>query len=338
MTKDDNSNTEQTSTDDNSVINEVNNEAAEFAAVEESVSAEKAEEPDLGPVIPESIGERAVTLRQLIDAGVHFGHQTNRWNPRMAPYIYGARNGIHIVDLDQTLRAFRKAYSFIVQVVARGGHVLFVGTKRQAQDVIVEEATRAGQFFVTGRWLGGTLTNYRTMKISIDRLRDLERMEEEGALDALSKKEALGLRRDRDRLAKYLGGIKEMNGAPAVLFIIDPNMEHIAVREGNKLEIPIIALTDTNCNPDPIDFVIPGNDDAIRSVRLIASRLADACLEGQKRRRDYLQGDRRGEDASTGVAVEFARSRRTSGNFVYSATPKEESSTAEGSVGEEFNE
>jgi small subunit ribosomal protein S2 len=331
-------NTEQTSNDDNSALDEVNNEAVEAVGVDESGSIEKAEEADPGPVIPESVGERAVTLRQLIDAGVHFGHQTNRWNPRMAPYIYGARNGIHIIDLDQTLRAFRKAYSFIVRVVARGGHVLFVGTKRQAQDVIVEEATRAGQFFVTGRWLGGTLTNYRTMKISIDRLRNLERMEEEGALDALSKKEALGLRRDRERLAKYLGGIKEMNGAPAALFVIDPNMEHIAVKEGNKLEIPIIALTDTNCNPDPIDYVIPGNDDAIRSVRLIASRLADACLEGRKRRRDYLQGDRRGEEASSGVAVEFARTRRTSGSYVYSATPKDESSTADGSAGEDFNE
>jgi len=334
----DNNNTEQTSNVDSSNEDKVINEANESAEVDESRGEEKAEEPDPGPVIPESIGERAVTLRQLIDAGVHFGHQTNRWNPRMSPYIYGARNGIHIIDLDQTLRAFRKAYSFIVQIVARGGHVLFVGTKRQAQDVVVEEATRAGQFFVTGRWLGGTLTNYRTMKISIDRLRNLERMEEEGALDALSKKEALGLRRDRERLSKYLGGIKEMNGAPAALFIIDPNMEHIAVREGNKLEIPIIALTDTNCNPDPVDFVIPGNDDAIRSVRLIASRLADACLEGKKRRRDYLQGDRREDDAGSGVSVEFARSRRTSGNYVYSATPKGESNNAEGTGSEDFNE
>jgi small subunit ribosomal protein S2 len=313
-------------------------ESTDITEASREVPFKKAVELDPGPIIPESIAEKVVTLRQLIDAGVHFGHQTNRWNPRMAPYIYGARNGIHIVDLDQTMRAFQKAYSFIVQIVARGGHVLFVGTKRQAQDVIFEEAARAGQFHVTGRWLGGTLTNYRTMKISIDRLRDLERMEEEGALESLSKKEALGLRRDKDRLMKYLGGIKEMNGAPSALFVIDPNMEHIAVKEGNKLEIPIIALTDTNCNPNPIDIVIPGNDDAIRSIRLIASRLADACLEGRKRRRDYLQGERRGEETSSGVAVEFARSRRGNANYVYSATPKDDSNEAEGSANEDFDE
>ncbi|MBN1654639.1 MAG: 30S ribosomal protein S2 [Deltaproteobacteria bacterium] len=319
-------------------LDEVNSESSDDFGGEKSSAIKKSEDIDPGPIIPDSIGERVVSLRQLIDAGVHFGHQTNRWNPRMAPYIYGARNGIHIIDLDQTLRAFQKAYSFVVQIIAKGGHLLFVGTKRQAQDVILEEATRAGQFHVTGRWLGGTLTNYRTIKISIDRLRNLERMEEEGTLEELSKKEALGLRRDKERLAKYLGGIKEMDGAPSALFVIDPNMEHIAVKEGNKLEIPILALTDTNCNPDPVDIVIPGNDDAIRSIRLIASRLADACLEGRKRRRDYLQGERRSEETSNGVAVEFARTRRTSGNYVYSATPKGESSSADGSAGTDLDE
>ena len=222
-------NSENLSPEAEAAVDESDDESTEGYAEQRGSSLKKAAELDPGPVIPDSIGERAVTLRQLIDAGVHFGHQTNRWNPRMAPFIYGARNGIHIVDLDQTLKAFQKAYSFIVQVVARGGHVLFVGTKRQAQDVIFEEAVRAGQFYVTGRWLGGTLTNYRTMKISIDRLRNLERMEEEGTLETLSKKEALGLRRDKDRLAKYLGGIKEMNGAPSALVVIDPHTEHINI-------------------------------------------------------------------------------------------------------------
>ncbi len=283
-------------------------------------------------------GARSVSMRQLIDAGVHFGHQTKRWNPKMAPYIYGSRNGIHIINLDKTLAAFRRAYGFVVEAVGRGGHVLFVGTKRQAQDVILEESTRAGQFHVTGRWLGGTLTNFRTMKISIDRLRSLERMEEEGVFETLTKKEALGLRREKDRLEKYLGGIKEMTSPPAVLFVIDPNNEHIAVREANKLEIPIVALTDTNCDPDPIDMVIPGNDDAIRSIKLMTSRIADACLAGQKQRRDYLQAGRREEDASRGVSVEFARTRRNGARFAYAATPEGEGSSGSGKSGGEYDE
>jgi small subunit ribosomal protein S2 len=273
------------------------------------------------PAEPEVAVEPSITIRQLIEAGVHFGHQTNRWNPKMEPYIYGSRNGIHIIDLDQTLQAFKKAYAYTVRAVARGGHVLFVGTKRQAQDVILEEARRAGQFYVTGRWLGGTLTNFRTMKIGIDRLRSLERMEEEGAFETLAKKEVLGLRRERERLEKFVGGIKEMNSPPAILFVIDPNNEHIAVREGNKLEIPIVALTDTNCNPDVIDMIIPGNDDAIRSIKLITSRIADACVEGQKRRREFMQTDRSAAEASRGVSVEFARTRRAGGDLVYAPTP-----------------
>ena len=249
-----------------------------------------------------------VNLRQLIEAGVHFGHQTNRWNPKMSPYIYGARNGIHIVDLDQTVGLFRRALEFLAHAVARGGQVLFVGTKRQAQEVVVEEATRSGQFHVVGRWLGGTLTNFRTMKTGIDRLRALEQMEEDGTMETLAKKEALGLRRERDRLQKFVGGIKEMNTLPAALFVIDPHHEHIAISEANKLNIPIVALTDTNCDPDLISHLIPGNDDAIRSVKLVTTAVADACLFGQQRRRDFMQAGRR-DESTAGVQIEFARTR-----------------------------
>ncbi len=259
-----------------------------------------------------------LSLRSLIDAGVHFGHQTQRWNPKMRPFIYGARNGIHIVDLDQTVHLFKRAYNFIADAVGRGGHILFVGTKRQAAEVVIEEATRAQQFFVAGRWLGGTLTNFRTIKTGIERLRNLERMAEEGAFDAVTKKEALGMDRERERLQKYLGGIKMMNAVPAAIFIIDPHHEHIAVSEGRKLGIPIVAITDTNCDPDLIDFVIPGNDDAIRSVKLITSRIADACIEGAQRRREVpaAQSAQRAEASrggDAGVQVEFGRSRRGGG-------------------------
>ena len=265
----------------------------------------------------------AISLRQLIDAGVHFGHQTNRWNPKMAPFIYGARNGIHIIDLDQTVRLFKRALEFVTHTVARGGQVLFVGTKRQAQEVISEEATRSGQFHVIGRWLGGTLTNFRTMKVGIDRLRSLDQMDEDGTLDTLAKKEALGLRRERDRLRKFVGGIKDMSGLPAALFVIDPNHEHIAVSEANKLSIPVVALTDTNCDPDKINYLIPGNDDAIRSIKLVASSVADACVIGQQKRRDFMQVGRKDEGPSSGVQVEFARTGRA-GKVEYSALPDDD--------------
>ncbi len=257
---------------------------------------------------PQLSDEQSVSIRKLIDAGVHFGHQTNRWNPRMAPYIYGARNGIHIVDLDQTARYLKRALNFIGQAVSKGGQVLFVGTKRQAQEVVVEEAERAGQFHVTGRWLGGTLTNFRTMKVGIERLRQLTQMEDDGSMALLSKKEALGLRREAARLNKFVGGIREMNGTPAALFVIDPQHEHIAVDEANKLGIPVVALTDTNCDPDLIQYIVPGNDDAIRSIKLITGAIAEACLQGQSRRREYSQPSR--EHRGSGPSVEFARSRQ----------------------------
>ncbi|EYF01633.1 30S ribosomal protein S2 [Chondromyces apiculatus] len=235
-------------------------------------------------------GEYPLPLRSLLDAGVHFGHQTKRWNPKMRPFIYGARNGIHIVDLDQTVRMFKRAYDFLTEAVGRGGHVLFVGTKRQAQEIVQEEARRAGMYFVTNRWLGGTLTNFRTVKQGLERLRSVERMKEDGTYEQLLKKETVRLEKERERLEKYLGGLKGMGGLPAAMFVIDPHQESIAVGEARKLGIPVVAITDTNCNPDLIDYIIPGNDDALRSIRLITARAADACIEGSQRRRDVGDG------------------------------------------------
>lgn len=252
-----------------------------------------------------------ISMRELLESGVHFGHQTKRWNPKMRPYIYGARNGIHIIDLQQTADMFRRAYRFVVEQVARGGHVLFVGTKRQAQEIVIEEATRCGMFYVTNRWLGGTLTNFRTIKGALDRMRQIERMAEEGTIDRLTKKEALQIQREQERLEKHVGGVKNMNSLPAVLFVVDPKKEEIAVREAAKLDIPIVGLTDTNCDPDPVDFLIPGNDDAMRSIRLVAQKLADACLEGQRRRREFLSssspGAPRPDQRGAGPSVAYAK-------------------------------
>src|SRR3954463_15680301 len=235
-----------------------------------------------------------LTVRELFEAGVHFGHQTKRWNPKMRQYIYGARSGIHIVDLDQTARLFKRAYDFVSETTARGGSVLFVGTKRQAQEIVREEARRAGMYFVTNRWLGGTLTNFRTIKGGWDRLRTLERMKEDGTYSQLPKKETVQLEKERTRLEKYIGGLKGMGAVPSAVFIIDPAQETIAVQEARKLRVPIVAITDTNCDPDLVDYVIPGNDDAIRSVRLITGAIADACVYGIARRRDQQQGNDRG--------------------------------------------
>jgi small subunit ribosomal protein S2 len=254
--------------------------------------------------LPRLPGDLPLPLRSLLDAGVHFGHQTKRWNPKMRPFIYGARNGIHIVDLDQTARLFKRAYEKIVEEVSRGGSVLFVGTKRQAQDIIGEEAARAGMFYVTNRWLGGTLTNFRTIKTGLERLRTIERMKEDGTYTSLTKKEVVFIERERERLEKYHGGIKNMTSLPSLLFVVDPHQESIAVDEANKLGIGIVAITDTNCDPDRIDFIIPGNDDAIRSIKLITGRVADACIEGLQRRKDF--GGRREERG--GEAVENAPS------------------------------
>ncbi|GMT99853.1 hypothetical protein KH5H1_39730 [Corallococcus caeni] len=226
-----------------------------------------------------------ITMRQLLEAGVHFGHQTKRWNPKMKPYIFGARNGIYIIDLQKTVTMARSAFRFVADITARGGSVLFVGTKKQAQDVIQEEAARAGQFHVTSRWLGGTLTNFKTIKQGIDRLKTLEKMAEDGTFERLPKKEVAQLDREREKLEKNLGGVKDMAKLPRCVFIIDPKKEHIAIHEATRLGIPVIGLVDTNCDPDGIDFVIPGNDDAIRSIKLFTSKIADACLEGAARYR-----------------------------------------------------
>ncbi|WP_050727416.1 30S ribosomal protein S2 [Vulgatibacter incomptus] len=225
----------------------------------------------------------AISMKQLLEAGVHFGHQTRRWNPKMKPYIFGARNGIYIIDLQKTVKLARNAFRFVADSVAKGGTVLFVGTKKQAQDVIMEEATRCNQFHVTNRWLGGTLTNFKTVKQGIDRLKTLEKMAEDGTFERLPKKEVAILMREQDKLQRNLGGIKELTRLPSVLFVIDPKKEHLAIHEANRLGIPVVAVVDTNCDPEGITHVIPGNDDAIRSIRLFAGKVADAALEGMAR-------------------------------------------------------
>ncbi|MFU2209681.1 30S ribosomal protein S2 [Solidesulfovibrio sp. C21] len=227
-----------------------------------------------------------VTMKQLLETGVHFGHQTRRWNPKMRPFIFGARNGIHIIDLQQTVRLYQKAHDFVAGVVAGGGKVVFVGTKRQAQESVKKEAERAGQFFVTNRWMGGMLTNFQTIKKSIDRLKNLERMFGDGTIKRFPKKEIVMMSREVGKLNANLGGIKDMEKLPQVAFIIDPKREEIAVQECRKLGIPIVAVVDSNCDPDVIDYVIPGNDDAIRAIKLFASSVAEACLEGAAQNKD----------------------------------------------------
>jgi small subunit ribosomal protein S2 len=223
-----------------------------------------------------------VSMKQLLEAGVHFGHQTSRWNPKMKPYIFGARNGIYIIDLQQTVKLFRDAYNFIRELVADGGVVMFVGTKKQAQDAIREETDRCEMLYVNNRWLGGMLTNFQTIKASIDRLKKLEEiLEDPKMIEALTKKEMLGIRRERDKLLTAMGGIKNMKRLPDAMFVIDPKKEEIAVSEANRLSIPVVAVVDTNCDPDVIDWKIPGNDDAIRAIRLFTAAIADAVLEGK---------------------------------------------------------
>ena len=239
-----------------------------------------------------------ITMKQLLEAGVHFGHQTRRWNPKMKKYIYGERNGIHIVNLEQTVDLIENdAYKFVVESVKAGKSILFVGTKKQAETAIKEEAERCGQFYINSRWLGGTLTNFKTIRSRIDRLNKLNNMEKMGEFDLLPKKEVIGLKAERDKLELNLGGIKEMRTLPGVLFIVDPSHEETAVKEARKLNIPIVAITDTNCDPDVVDHVIPGNDDAIRAVKLIASVIADAVIEAN-------QGEAYAEETAEAVATE----------------------------------
>ena len=223
-----------------------------------------------------------VSMKQLLEAGVHFGHQTRRWNPKMAQYIFTERNGIYIIDLQKTVKKLEDAYSFVRSLSAEGKSVLFVGTKKQAQDSVKDEAERAGAYFVNARWLGGMLTNFRTIRRRIDRLSQLRNMEADGTFDLLPKKEVIKLNLEIDKLEKFMGGIKEMKQIPGALFIVDPRKERIAVAEAKKLGIPIVAIVDTNCDPDEIDYVIPGNDDAIRAVKLISATMANAIIEGKE--------------------------------------------------------
>ena len=223
-----------------------------------------------------------ISMRQLLEAGVHFGHQTRRWNPKMAPYIFTERNGIYIIDLQKTVYKVDEAYEFVKSVAAQGKPVLFVGTKKQAQAAIADEALRCGQFYVNERWLGGMLTNYKTISTRIKRLYEIKTMEEDGTFEKLTKKEVIKLVQEKEKLEKYLDGIKEMKGMPGAMFVVDPKKEKIAIKEARILGIPIVGMCDTNCDPDDVDYVIPANDDAIRAVRLIAAKMADAVIEGKQ--------------------------------------------------------
>ena len=237
-----------------------------------------------------------VSMKQLLEAGVHFGHQTRRWNPKMAEYIYMERNGIYIIDLSKTVKKLEEAYDFVRTLSENGQSILFVGTKKQAQEAVKEEAERVGMYYVNARWLGGMLTNFKTMRTRVERLAQLKKMQEDGTFDMLPKKEVMKLMGDMEKLEKYLGGVKDMKKLPGALFVIDPRKEHNAIAEARKLHIPIVAIVDTNCDPDEVDYVIPGNDDAIRAIRLISQTMANAVLEG-----------RQGEDAETVEAAETAK-------------------------------
>lgn len=249
-----------------------------------------------------------LTMKQLLEAGVHFGHQTARWNPKMKPYIFSARNGIYIVDLQQTVKMFKDAYDFIKATAASGKNVLFVGTKKQAQDSISEEAKRCGALYIHQRWVGGLLTNFSTIKNSIKRLKEIEAMKTSGQMNLLIKKEALQLEKEVQKLEKYLEGIKDMTKMPGAIFVIDSKKEAIAIKEANKLGIPVVAIVDTNCDPDGVDFVIPGNDDAIRAIKLFVGAIADACLEGRGVYEESLQAS---TDKEKGVTVAVGQTQGT---------------------------
>ena len=223
-----------------------------------------------------------ISMKQLLEAGVHFGHQTRRWNPKMAPYIFAERNGIYIIDLQKTVKKVDEAYAAVADFISEGGQILFVGTKKQAQESIKEEAERCGMFYVNERWLGGMLTNFKTIRTRIERLKELEKMQEDGTFEVLPKKEVAVLLHEKEKLDKNLGGIKEMTRIPDVMFVVDPRKEKIAIQEAHILGIPVVAIVDTNCDPEEVDYVIPGNDDAIRAVKLIASKIADAVIEAKQ--------------------------------------------------------
>jgi len=271
-----------------------------------------------------------INMKELLEAGVHFGHQTRRWNPKMKPYIFGARNGIHIIDLQKTVRLFKTTYEFIVRTVSEGYPVLFVGTKKQGHDSIVEESERCGMFFIVNRWLGGTLTNFQTIKKSIKRLKDIERMKEDGSINRYTKKEILKMEKELFKLERNLGGIKNMDELPGAIFVVDPRREKIAVKEGRKLGIPVIAIADSNCDPDEIDFILPGNDDAIRAIRLFCSKIADACIEGHNMAEERLRAEAEllKEQEITEEEVIVSDEREEGGPEVIILPKKEETQTA----------
>jgi small subunit ribosomal protein S2 len=245
-----------------------------------------------------------VTMKELLEAGVHFGHETKRWDPKMKPYIFGARNGIYIIDLQKTVQLFKEAYQFVRDIAASGEYILFVGTKKQAQETIYEQATRSSMFYVNHRWLGGMMTNFQTIKRSIDRLKKLEAMKNEEIYNLLPKKEVMELEKERSKLERSLGGIKNMERLPGAVFIVDPKKEKIAIREARKIGIPSIGIVDTNCNPEELDYIIPGNDDAIRAIHLFTSKIADAAIEGRQLYEKQLQTEKEKEEKATSEQVE----------------------------------
>jgi len=276
----------------------------------------------------------SINMKELLESGVHFGHQTRRWNPKMKPYIFGSRNGIHIIDLQKTVNLFSTAYDFIVNTVAEGYSVLFVGTKKQAKDSVIEESERCGMFYVVNRWLGGTLTNFQTIKKSINRLKELENMKTDGSINRYTKKEVLKLEKDLFKLEKNLGGIKDMDELPGAVFVVDPKREHIAVKEARKLGIPIVAIADTNCDPDEIDYIIPGNDDAIRAVRLICSKIADACIEGHNLAEERLRAESEVSEETESVQPEepVLPEEEKKGPEIIIVSKKEKTETKENNV------
>ncbi|MFO1463738.1 MAG: 30S ribosomal protein S2 [bacterium] len=271
------------------------------------------------------------SMQDLLEAGMHFGHLTRRWNPKMKPFIYGVRNGVHIIDLSKTVKLFRDALDFIAESVGNGSDVLFVGTKKQAQDVIEEEAKRCGMYYVNNRWLGGTLTNFRTIKSSIDRLKDLQKKKEDGTYAVLSKKELLMIDREIERLQRSLGGIQDMTRLPGLMVVIDPNLEHIALHEANVLGIPIVALGDTNCDPDPIDHIVPGNDDALRSIKLFVAAVADKIMEGLRLREAQARRSPQERDEGEKPAVREAKGEKASAYVGRGDASAEQAEVEEGS-------
>jgi small subunit ribosomal protein S2 len=252
-----------------------------------------------------------INMKELLEAGVHFGHQTRRWNPKMKPYIFGARNGIHIIDLQKTVSLFNAVNNFIVRTVAEGYPVLFIGTKKQAHDSIVEESERCGMFYMISRWLGGTLTNFQTIRKSVSRLKELDSMKSDGSLNRYTKKEGLKMEKELLKLERNLGGIKNMDELPGAVFVVDPQKEHIAVKEAKKLDIPVVAVADSNCDPDDIDYIIPGNDDAIRAVRLFCAKIADACIEGHNLAAERARAEAElNQEAEDGQAAEVTPMER----------------------------